>query len=192
MQKGTFMSNLRLYMKQAWNLMKQNKLFTGIYVMGTALAIATTMIMAIVYYVKIAPIYPEVNRDRTLVMELAREKVGTTTNMSRWSLKAVKEWFYPLKNAEVVSAEIKNSGASDSIQPKDGSGDFKIYTKYVDTNFFQVYDFRFIEGKPFSEAELQSALPTAVITDAMAKRLYGDATGVVGKTFTMNYIDRKF
>ena len=179
MQKGTFMSNLRLYMKQAWNLMKQNKLFTGIYVMGTALAIATTMIMAIVYYVKIAPIYPEVNRDRTLVMELGHEKVGTTTNMSRWSLKAVKEWFYPLKNAEVVSAEIKNSGASDYIQPKDGSGDFKIYTKYVDTNFFQ-------------EAELQSALPTAVITDAMAKRLYGDATGVVGKTFTMNYIDRKF
>lgn len=189
MQKGTFMSNLRLYMKQAWNLMQQNKLFTGIYVMGTALAIATTMIMAIVYYVKIAPIYPEVNRDRTLVMELAREKVGTTTNMSRWSLKAVKEWFYPLKNAEVVSVEIKNSGASNYIQPKDGSGDFKIYTKYVDVNFFQVYDFRFVEGKPFSEVELQSAIHTAVITDAMAKRLYGDATGVVGKTFTMNYID---
>ena len=46
--------------------MRQNKLFTSIYVAGTALAIATTMIMAIVYYVKIAPIYPEVNRNRTL------------------------------------------------------------------------------------------------------------------------------
>ena len=68
------MSNFKLYMKQAWNLMKQNKLFTGIYVVGTALAIATTMIMAIVYYVKIAPIYPEVNRDRTLVMELPARK----------------------------------------------------------------------------------------------------------------------
>ena len=179
---------IKQYMKQAWNLMKQNKLFTGIYVVGTALAIATTMIMAIVYYVKIAPVYPEVNRDRTLFMELAREKVGTSTNMSPWSLKAVKEWFYPLKNAEVVSAEIKNYG-NEFIQPKDGSGDFKIYTKYIDTNFFQVYDFRFVEGKPFTEADLQSAIPTAVITDAMARRLYGDATGAVGKTFTMNYVD---
>ena len=179
---------IKQYMKQAWNLMKQNKLFTGIYVVGTALAIATTMIMSIVYYVKIAPVYPEVNRDRTLFMELAREKVGTSTNMSPWSLKAVKEWFYPLKNAEVVSAEIKNYG-NEFIQPKDGSGDFKIYTKYIDTNFFQVYDFRFVEGKPFTEADLQSAIPTAVITDAMARRLYGDATGAVGKTFTMNYVD---
>ena len=179
---------IKQYMKQAWNLMKQNKLFTGIYVVGTALAIATTMIMAIVYYVKIAPVYPEVNRDRTLFMELAREKVGTSTNMSPWSLKAVKEWFYPLKNAEVVSAEIKNYG-NEFIQPKDGSGDFKIYTKYIDTNFFLVYDFRFVEGKPFTEADLQSAIPTAVITDAMARRLYGDATGAVGKTFTMNYVD---
>ena len=179
---------IKQYMKQAWNLMRQNKLFTGIYVVGTALAIATTMIMAIVYYVKIAPVYPEVNRDRTLFMELAREKVGTSTNMSPWSLKAVKEWFYPLKNAEVVSAEIKNYG-NEFIQPMDGSGDFKIYTKYIDTNFFQVYDFRFVEGKPFTEADLQSAIPTAVITDAMARRLYGDATGAVGKTFTMNYVD---
>ena len=179
---------IKQYMKQAWNLMKQNKLFTGIYVVGTALAIATTMIMAIVYYVKRAPVYPEVNRDRTLFMELAREKVGTSTNMSPWSLKAVKEWFYPLKNAEVVSAEIKNYG-NEFIQPMDGSGDFKIYTKYIDTNFFQVYDFRFVEGKPFTEADLQSAIPTAVITDAMARRLYGDATGAVGKTFTMNYVD---
>ena len=78
-------------MKQAWNLMKQNKLFTSIYVVGTAIAIATTMIMAIVYYVKIVPIYPEVNRNRTLVMEHAREIIGTISNMSPWSLKAVKE-----------------------------------------------------------------------------------------------------
>ena len=62
------MNHLKLYIKQSWNLMKQNKLFTGIYVTGTALAIATTMIMAIVYYVKIAPVYPEVNRDRTLYL----------------------------------------------------------------------------------------------------------------------------
>ncbi|WP_288324268.1 hypothetical protein [uncultured Phocaeicola sp.] len=38
-----------LYVKQAWEMVKQNKLFTSIYVAGTALAIATTMIMAVVY-----------------------------------------------------------------------------------------------------------------------------------------------
>ena len=180
----------KLYIKQAWNLMKQNKLFTGIYVVGTALAIATTMIMAIVHYVKIAPVYPETNRYRTLIMEQAREIIGNTGNMSPWSLKAVKEWFYPLKNAEVVSAEIKDYGnTKDYIQPKDGSNDFQIYTKYTDPNFFQAYDFRFIEGKPFTEADLQSEVRSVVITDAMAERLFGSTKDIVGKTFTMNYLD---
>ena len=172
--------------------MKQNKLFTGIYVVGTALAIATTMIMSIVYYVKIAPVYPEVNRNRTLVMEQAREKIGTTTNMSPWSLKAVKEWFYPLKNAEIVSASVKDyNQTKDYVQTKDGSGDFQVYTKYIDPNFFEVYDFRFIEGKPFSEADFQSGIRSVVITDAMAKRLFGDTGNVVGKEFTMNYLNHR-
>ena len=57
------------YIKQAWNLMKQNKLFTGIYMAGTGLAIAMTMTVFIVLYVKFAPIYPEYNRDRTLVLK---------------------------------------------------------------------------------------------------------------------------
>lgn len=172
--------------------MKQNKLFTGIYVVGTALAIATTMIMAIVYYVKIAPVYPEVNRNRTLVMEQAREVIGGSTNMSPWSLKAVKDWFYPLKNAEIVSASIEDyDNTKDYIQPKDGSNEFRIYTQYVDPNFFRVYDFRFIEGKPFSDADFQSGIRSVVITDAMAKRLFGDTKNVVGKEFTMNYLSHR-
>ena len=57
------MNNLRIYMKQAWNLMKQNKLFTGIYVTGTGLSIALVMTLFIIFYVKFAPIYPEYNRN---------------------------------------------------------------------------------------------------------------------------------
>ena len=58
----------KIYFRQAWNLVKQNKLFTSIYVIGTGLAIALTMILFIVHYIKFAPIYPEENRGRTLVI----------------------------------------------------------------------------------------------------------------------------
>ena len=33
---------IKLYLKQAWTLIKQNKLFTSIYVVGTGLSIALT------------------------------------------------------------------------------------------------------------------------------------------------------
>ncbi len=39
--------------------MREERLFSGIYIVGTALAIAFTMVMAVVYYIKLAPIYPE-------------------------------------------------------------------------------------------------------------------------------------
>ena len=57
---------LKLYLKQAWTLLRQNPLFSGLYIAGTGLAIAMTMIVAEIYYVKLAPVYPEVNRGRTL------------------------------------------------------------------------------------------------------------------------------
>ena len=58
---------IKQYFKQAWTMMRQNKLFTSIYVAGTGLSIAFTMVLFIIYYVKFAPIYPEYNRDRMLV-----------------------------------------------------------------------------------------------------------------------------
>jgi putative ABC transport system permease protein len=37
-------------------MMREEKLFSSIYILGTALAIAFTMVMAVVYYVKQADI----------------------------------------------------------------------------------------------------------------------------------------
>ena len=38
---------IKVYLKQAWELLKQNKLFSMLYIVGTGLAIAMTMIMAV-------------------------------------------------------------------------------------------------------------------------------------------------
>ena len=67
---------ITLYLKQAWALLKQNPLFSSLYILGTGLAIAMTMIMAVVYYVKLAPVYPEVNRANTLYLTSARFQTG--------------------------------------------------------------------------------------------------------------------
>lgn len=61
---------IKLYLKQAWTLIKQHRLFTGIYVVGTGLSIALVMTMFIIFYVKFAPIYPEYNRNRMIVLKM--------------------------------------------------------------------------------------------------------------------------
>ena len=60
---------IKAYFKQLWNIMKQNRLFTGIYVIGAGVAIAMTMTIFMVLYVKFAPVYPEYNRSRMVVMK---------------------------------------------------------------------------------------------------------------------------
>lgn len=185
---------LGIYLKQAWVLLKQNPLFSTLYIVGTGLAIAMTMIIAVVYYVKIAPVYPEVNRMNTLYLSNSRFQTGTKENKHtyQWavSYKALQDWFYPLKNAAVVSGALGNDMSENSyIQPIDRSGDFRVNVKLTDPNFFQIYSFQFLEGKVFTQSDLESGIYTAIITEDLARRLFGTAEGVVGQSFSLNYIN---
>ena len=185
---------IKLYLKQAWELLRQNKLFSTLYVVGTGLAIAMTMIMAIIYYVKMAPVYPEVNRLNTLYLTASRFEKGPKGDQRvvqcGVSHQALQDWFYPLKNARVVSASLEDGMSYDSyIQPADRSGDFPVSPLLTDPAFFRIYAFRFLEGTPFTDADLASGIRMAVITEELSRRLFGTAEGVVGRTFSMNYAD---
>lgn len=180
---------IKVYLKQAWELLKQNKLFSSLYVVGTGLAIAMTMVIAVVYYVKIAPVYPETNRMNTYYLSYSMFKKGESSTQWAVSYKALQDWFYPVENALVVSAELSDDMSDSYIQPADRSGDFHVAVKLTDPNFFRIYSFQFLEGSPFTASDLASGITTAVITDGLARRLFGTTEGVVGRTFSMNYIN---
>ena len=181
---------LKLYLKQAWTLLRQNPLFSGLYIAGTGLAIAMTMIVAEIYYVKLAPVYPEVNRGRTLYLTQASFTNGLSTYNSALSYSALQDWALHFENAEVISAQYASWRFTENayIQPADRSGDFHPQIKLVDPAFFRIYAFRFLEGSPFTDSDLQSGIRTAVITDDLARRLFGTTQGVVGQSFSLSYI----
>ena len=59
------------YFKQALALMREEKLYSAMYIAGTALAVAFVMLIAEVYYVKVADIAPESRRSTTYWLDLA-------------------------------------------------------------------------------------------------------------------------
>ena len=181
---------IKLYLKQAWALLRQNPLFSGLYIAGTGLAIAMTMIVAMIYYVKLAPVYPEVNRGRTLYLTSTSFTNGRSTYQSALSYSALQDWALQLENAEVISAQFSSWQFTENayIQPEDRSGDFHPQVKLTDPAFFRIYAFRFLEGNPFTESDLQSGIRTAVITDDLARRLFGTTEGVVGRSFSLSYV----
>lgn len=180
----------RTYLTQAFTLLKQNRLFSMLYIVGTGLAIAMTVIVAVVYYVKLAPIYPEENRKNTLYLTHVsfKSEQESRTYQSALSYRALQEWIYPLKNVVAVSARFSNA-MDYYIQPADRSGDFRPALKLVDPAFFRIYALQFLEGHPFTEADLASGIHTAVISDDIARRLFGTTEGIVGRSFSMDYVN---
>lgn len=179
---------LKLYFKQAIELMRQNKLFTGIYIFGTALAIASTTILAEVIYLDVAPIYPDTNRANVYYLNNSsfKGKNSKSKYVSSYSFKAVNEWFYTLKNVRVVSAEIRSGGI---VTVKHNYKNYEFRGAYTDVNFFDIYNYRFVEGAPFSKSDFDGELRKAVISDETARELYGTGTNAVGKTLRIGYND---
>ncbi len=175
---------LKIYFKQAIELLKQHKLFSGIYIFGTALAIASTTIIAVVAYLDIAPLYPDENRENVYYVNhlCVKKRDERGMSISGYSIKAVNEWFYLLKNKKEVSAEY---GFVGSEMVKTTKAKAELYGRYTDPAFFRVYNFNFVAGRPFSQSEFNGRMKKAVVSDVSAEKLFGSVDGAIGKPITV-------
>ena len=183
-------------------MMREERLFSGIYIVGTALAIAFTMVIAVVYYAKLADIAPEVNRSRTVYVKgMAKRAVNDTLRWepTNYTATQVKEWLYTLKSAEVVSATVNGSRYTSDRQylKCDNHKLVPVVTRMVDANFFKVYQFRFVYGRPFTQEEclnennyIENATMPAVISRDIAEQAFGKDVDPVGKTLNYGFIIR--
>lgn len=177
---------LKVYLKQAWNLIRQERLFSLIYIVGTGLSVSMVMVLSIVFYMKIANIYPETNRDRILVAKsgMIKHKNGSSSSSSL-SEGMVNTCFGSLKGVEAV-ALISRNGGECMVQPDGDPIQLPVTVKYVNTDFWKVFEFRFIDGKPFTDADQQSAIRTVVIAESLAHRLFGTAEAT-GKSISVDF-----
>lgn len=176
------------YIRQAWASMRQQPVVSSVSVIGTALAIFLIMIVVMMQEIKTAPYSPESNRDRWLVQRYGsiKNKAWGEDNSSNGPLayNTVKAVFYEMETPEAVTAFVGSpSVASLSVSGKPAFGAEK---RDVDNGFFDVMDFNFISGKPFTKADFESAIPMAVINESTARRLFG-STDVTGREFNINH-----
>ena len=165
-------------------MMKEERLFSGIYIAGTALAVAFTMVIVMAYNFKIAPVYPEVNRANTYYWNSLRVFNHDGDNEDAFEMGvgyAMVERLKKMKSVEKVGVTKLTSGDQLCLIQKPGGDSKKGFKKYVDDGFFQVYEFEFLEGRPFTHTEWVSSQKLAVITDRLAHRIFGTKKHLVGK-----------
>lgn len=175
------------YFKQAWNLIRQERLFSLIYMIGTGLSVSMVMVLSIVFYMKLANIYPETNRDRMLIARsgMISYKGSERSSSSMLSEETIKTCFGTLEGVEAIGLEYGWNIIS-QVQQVGNPEQIPVTARFVNTGFWTVFSFRFLEGKPFTDADQQSGIQTAVIAESLARRLFG-TVDAVGKYVSLDF-----
>lgn len=180
---------IKQYFKQAvWHL-RENPVISWISILGTALSICMIMVIVITIRARITDCEPEINRSRSLyVPNMSYRAKGDTSGSSansRMSVQTGRECFKALTTAESVTLISQPSKVRVSLP---AGAKMTADMVQTDEDFWQVFQFRFLDGKPFTAADLNSGLPRAVIAASVARRLFG-RTDVSGQHIELNYVD---
>lgn len=178
---------IKLYFKQAFHLLRENKLLSSISIIGTALAIAMIMVIVITLRATIAPFAPETYRDRMLIFRYA----GLQSLLNEhWqsngsvSYKTAKACFKEMTVPEAVS--IMNCFSETMLAAKPAGEMVSCSVLQADDDFWKVFKFDFLSGKPFDRANFDAGATKAVVSEDIARQLFGTSE-VVGKTFLLNH-----
>ncbi|MBP3712760.1 MAG: ABC transporter permease [Bacteroidaceae bacterium] len=169
------MSKFFLFVRHAIALVRADKLFSTIYVAGTAVAIASAMVVAIFVHIVVGDIAPESNRSRTLYLNNYFRKASMQEgewHYYNFSTEAIDSCFRKMKCVEAVVGftpgyRYTGNKVSDMERQRE------MPVTFIPTNpdFFRLYDFTFLSGRPFSGQEFQNGEPVCVITERLAKTL---------------------
>ncbi|MBP3589905.1 MAG: ABC transporter permease, partial [Muribaculaceae bacterium] len=167
-------------LKQTWAQLRSQRMLTVLGITGTALSIFLIMVVVMIHQIKILPFAPESYRGRMLHVKYALTESENGSASGGMSYTLAKSLTENLPSAE--AATIYQNDCSSEIAKVAGIGKTKLDFRAVDDKFWHVFDFRFLQGKPFDKADFDAGLPKAVITRKAALKLFG-MEQAVGREF---------
>ncbi|MEA4948637.1 MAG: ABC transporter permease [Petrimonas sp.] len=183
---------IQQYFKQAWRLLKENPVLSAISIIGTALAICMIMVIVMSHQVKNAPYPPETNRDRMLYVKWmsSREKKASPDDSysnGPMGYDFAKACFKALQIPEAVT--VVSAYAPPGMVSVPGQNTAESYDKMLaDEDFWHVFDFTFIDGKPYTKADVDAGLRKVVITEKIARETFG-TMAATGKRILLDYTE---
>jgi putative ABC transport system permease protein len=175
---------LRSYLKLAWKVLLRRKFFTFASLFGVAFTLLVLTVAAALLDHVFAPHAPETRMSRTLGLYGLAETgpQSTRTNFAGWPF--IKKYMQDLPGAEKV-AILQLQHEVDSYPDIQHGQKVSSYLKRTDGAFWQVLDFEFVEGQPYTEDDERQARRVAVINETTRQRFFGD-TQAVGRNIEVD------
>ncbi len=168
------------YIKLALKVLARRKFFTFISLFGISLTLVVLMVATAILDNLFAPRAPETRADRTLgvhVLGVYGEGGGRTGQPGYGFLN---KYVRNLPDAELTSI----FSISSQVAMYANGQKIDTHIRRTDGAYWQILDFKFLEGGPFTQADDDAANFVAVINEDMRQKLFGGAPAV-GKTIEL-------
>lgn len=168
------------YLKIAWKVLLRRKFFTFISLFGISFTLMILLVVYAFYDHTVGPHTPEKKVDRLLFINRAAIsfKNDNGSNNGTVSYSFLERYVRPLRTPEKISISTYFSSTAAYV----GNQKLDVDLKYTDGQFWQVLDFDFVEGRPYTPSEVQSGAHVAVLNERTCRAYFGTTSGVLGKT----------
>jgi len=168
---------LKNYIKMALKVLLRRKVFTCISLFTISFTLMVLMVMTALFDHLFGPFPPETRSDRTLALQSIKgEKLGETGQMVQSpSYAFLKRYVSSLTQAEKVS--ISEIGKSTVATFRKGEK-IESELKYTDGVFWEILEFDFLEGRPYTVQEVEDGQRVAVINEATRQVFFGGEQAV--------------
>lgn len=167
------------YIKQILYELKNQKMVIWVSISGTALAIFLIMAIFMTDRLQNLAIAPDTNRSRILKGQgidfYEEDSSGSSMGIHYDLAKKIYNNLDGISNLSYVGIKWQKSEVG---QP--GGELISIQPLFVDHEYWKMYDFEFISGSPFEKEEIEAARKIAIITESVARKLFGE-TNVNGR-----------
>ena len=169
---------IKHYLSLSLKVFARRKFFTFVSLFGISFTLIVLMLVSALVDHAVAPFPPEVHQDRTLGIYFASMSGDQMQRNGGAGFKLLDGYLRNIPGVERMSIVSYPNGAMSYLN---GSR-VQSYLKRTDGEFWRIMRFEFLEGAPFTTADLEAHRLVAVINESTRRRFFGDGARAVGRT----------
>lgn len=170
---------LKNYFKIAIAVLRRRKFFTFISLFGISFTLTIIIVLAAFWDNLTSAGYPDTKRDRSLYINFIMQENPKVQGMKKGpgSYYFMERYVASMKAPEKVAISSVFTPTNAYVQDKK----LLINVKYTNEAWWDVLEFDFLEGKPFSQQQIKNGERVAVISGEIRDQYFGDGVKASGK-----------
>ncbi|PWG78771.1 ABC transporter permease [Pararcticibacter amylolyticus] len=170
---------LKNYFKIALAVLRRRKFFTFISLFGISFTLTIIIVIAAFWENITSAGYPDTNRDRSLYINFVMQENPKQNGMMKGpaSFYYMDHYVRSMKTPEKVAISSIFTATNTYVRNKK----LLINMKFTNDQWWDVLEFKFLEGKPYTLQQIRSGERIAVISEDTRNQYFGENEKCVGR-----------